>query len=506
MRRTSTTMSIIAASLLLAACGGGPSAGAQDRVLVYGTPLASSLSGRLDPGLSTSLCDTGVMFAIYDSLVHRDPVTNEPRPGLAESWEVTSPTVLELTLRENVTFHDGAVFDAAAVKAGLEHNLTAGGEISSGLDALVSDVEAVDARTVRITLAQPAAGSFPLLLTGREGMIIAPGTEATADEQPVGAGAFAFVGQVPGQSVELARSASFWDAGTVQLAGVRIVNSDFGPPTVNALIAGEIDMADVSAPDVAAIGTRPELVLASQSGSSYYKLSVNPTVAPFSDLRFRQALNHAIDREEIKRVVFADLGEVAWGPYPSGSGGYTADTEGQYAHDPQRARQLLADAGLAGTTVTAFMPPSPLFRRFGEVLQGQFAAVGVTLEFRQSTDILQDYYTDEELPAALSLWSSRPDPLDAVLLQFTPGTFSNVGDYDDPALNDVVSRARVSADPAERNDLLQQASRMVVDRALDLPVVFVPQLKAHSTEVDGEFRQLDRCQLVDFATVSFDGG
>ena len=499
-------MSVLVASLLLAGCGGsGPSASDGERVLVYGTPLTSNVSGRLDPALSTSVCDTGTMFAIYDSLVHRDPVTNEPLPGLAESWQVTSPTTLELTLREGVTFHNGAAFDAAAVKAGLEHIMAGAGQPAIGLGTLVSSIEAVDAGTVRITLSQPAAGSLPLILSGREGMIIAPGTEATADEQPVGAGAFSFVGQVPGQSVELARSASYWDAGTVQLAGVRLVHSEVGPSTVNALIAGEIDMADVTPADVASIGTQPELVLASQPSFGYYKFVMNVSAAPFSDVRFRQALNHAIDREEINRAVFGGLGEVAWGPYPSGFGGFAPETEGQYAHDPERARLLLADAGLAGSTITAFTPSSPLFRRFGEVLQAQLADVGVTLEFRQSTDILQDYYTDEELDAALSIWAPRPDPVDVVLVNFTPGSLFNISDYSDPPLNDLVARARAAADPAERNSLLQQASGMVVDRALDLPTVFVPQLKAHSTDVGGGFRQFEQCQLVDFTTVSFGG-
>ena len=505
MRRTST-MSVLVASLLLAGCGGsGPSASDGERVLVYGTPLTSNVSGRLDPALSTSVCDTGTMFAIYDSLVHRDPVTNEPLPGLAESWQVTSPTTLELTLREGVTFHNGAAFDAAAVKAGLEHIMAGAGQPAIGLGTLVSSIEAVDAGTVRITLSQPAAGSLPLILSGREGMIIAPGTGATADSQPVGAGAFSFVGQVPGQSIELARAPGYWDAGSVRLAGIRLVNAEIGPPTVNALIAGEIDMADVTAADVAAVGTRPELALTTQPAASYYKLNMDLSAAPFSDLRFRQALNHAIDREEIRRAVFADLGEVAWSPFPSGFGGFAPETEGQYAHDPGRARQLVTDAGLAGTTITAFIPANPLFRRFGEVVQAQLAEAGITLEFRQSADGVQDYFTDRELPALLTVWPPRPDPVDTLLVQFTPGTFNNVGGYRDPALDDMVARARAVADPAERNALLQQASRLVVDQALDLPAVFVPLLKAHTTDVVGGFRQFEQCQLADFSTVSFGG-
>src|SRR5918994_2791686 len=175
-----------------------------DGVLRYGVSLSGQgVSGRLAPFASTSVCDVMVMAPIYDTLTHTNPLNGELEPGLAESWEVVDERTVELILREGVTFHDGAPFDAEAVKAGLERNAAEDAAQTAASLAVVESVEAADDQTVRINLSAPAAGSIPAILSGREGMIVAPSALETADTEPVGAGAFRLADHRPGEQVTL---------------------------------------------------------------------------------------------------------------------------------------------------------------------------------------------------------------------------------------------------------------------------------------------------------------
>jgi ABC-type transport system substrate-binding protein len=468
-------------------------------VLRYGVPLSGSgVSGRLAPFASTSVCDVMLMAPIYDTLIHANPVTGELEPGLAESWEVVDDQTVELTLREGVTFHDGAPFDAEAVKAGLERNAAEDAAQTAASLAVVESVEAADDQTVRINLSAPAAGSIPAILSGREGMIVAPSALETADTEPVGAGAFRLADHRPGEQVTLERNEDYWNADEVRLGGVDFINTEAGPPTTNALLGGEIDMAQVSPDVLGGLEGDPNIEIDEQPGKAYHKLNWNLTTPPFDNLEFRQAINHAIDREAVLQAVFNGMGEVAWGPYPSDFYGFNADVEGTYDYDPDGARRLLEESGVEDPSFTAFVPPTPQFIRFGEVLQAQLAEVGITVEFVQSTDIVQDYFTDKGQPATVILWPPRPDPVDTLRIQFTPGQFNNVGDYSNDELTDIVNQIMATDDPGEREPLFQDGSQIVVDQALDLPVAYATLLHARNSNVGGEVVQNENCQGVDF--------
>ncbi len=509
---------LVVVALVAAACGddddGGGAAGGDgdttetteqaadfdpDGVLRYGVPLdGSGVSGRLAPFASTSVCDVMVMAPIYDTLIHNDPRTGELSPGLAESWEVVDERTVELTLREGATFHDGSPFDAEAVKAGLERNAAEDAAQTATSLAIFDAIEVVDDQTVRINLNAPAGGSVPAILSGREGMIVAPSAIETADTEPVGAGPFRLAEHQPGQRITLERYDDYWNADEVRLGGVELVNSESGPPTTNALLAGEIDMAMVSPDVLGGLEGDPNIEIAEQPGSAYHKLNWNLSEPPFDNLQVRQAINHAIDREAVLQAVFGGMGSVAWGPYPERFYGYNPDVEGVYDYDPEEAERLLAESGVEDPSFTAFVPPTPQFIRFGEVLQQQLGDVGIDMELVQSTDIVQDYFTDKGQPATVILWPPRPDPVDTLRIQFTPDTFNNVGNYSNDDLNSLVEQIRATADQDERQPLFEEGSQIVVDEALDLPVAYAPLLHAARANVGGEVVQNENCQGVDF--------
>ena len=450
-----------------------------DGVVRYGVSLSGQgVSGRLAPFASTSVCDVLVMAPIYDTLTHSNPVTGELEPGLAESWELVDDQTVELTLREGVAFQDGSPFDAEAVKAGLERNAMEDAAQTAASLAVIESVEAVDEQTVRINLSAPAAGSIPAILSGREGMIVAPSTIESADTEPVGAGPFRLAEHQPGQQLTYERNEDYWNAEEVHLGGIELVESEPGPPTINALLSGEIDMAQMSPDLLGGLEGDPNIEIAEQPAKSYYKLNWNLTQPPFDNLQFRQAINHAIDREAVLQAVFEGMGTVAWGPFPQDFYGYNPDVEGIYDYDPEEAQRLLEESGVEDPSFTAFVPPTPVFIRFGEVIQAQLAEVGIDVEFVQSTDIVQDYFTDKGQPATVILWPPRPDPVDTLRVQFTPGNFNNVGDYSNDDLTGLVDQILATDDPGEREPLFQDGAQIVVDEALDLPVAYAPLLHA----------------------------
>lgn len=468
-------------------------------VLRYGVSLSGQgVSGRLAPFASTSVCDVMVMAPIYDTLTDTNPLNGELEPGLAESWEVVDQRTVELTLREGVTFHDGSPFDAEAVKAGLERNAAPDAAQTAASLTAIDSIEAVDDLTVRINLSEPVAGSIPAILSGREGMIVAPSALESADTEPVGAGPFSLTEHQPGQQLTYEKYEDYWNAGEVHLAGVELVESEAGPPTTNALLAGEIDMAQISPDLLGGLEGDSNIEIAEQPARSYYKLNWNLAAPPFDNLQFRQAINHAIDREAVLQAVFEGMGSVAWGPFPEDFYGYSPDVEGVYDYDPEEARRLLEESGVDDPSFTAFVPPTPVFTRFAEVIQAQLAEVGIDVEYVQSTDIVQDYFTDKGQPATVILWPPRPDPVDTLRVQFTPGNFNNVGEYSNDELNGIVDQILATDDQDERQPLFEDGGQIVVDEALDLPVAYAPLLHAARSNVGGEVVQNENCQGVDF--------
>jgi ABC-type transport system substrate-binding protein len=197
-KRMFAVLAVLAA--VAAACGGDDDDGAAppdgddgseqadfdpNGVLRYGVSLGGQgVSGRLAPFASTSVCDVMVMAPIYDTLTHSNPISGELEPGLAERWEIVDDQTVELTLRQGVTFQDGSPFDAEAVKSGLERNAAEDSAQTAASLAVIESIEAVDGTTVRINLNTPAAGSIPAILSGREGMIVAPSALETATPSP----------------------------------------------------------------------------------------------------------------------------------------------------------------------------------------------------------------------------------------------------------------------------------------------------------------------------------
>ena len=480
----------LATTLVAGACGGGGSSGDSLR---YGLDFELNLSDTFDPQQSLSTCDRIVLEFIYGTLTTLDE-ENRPQPGLAESWEDNGDTFL-IHLREGLEFSDGTPFDAQAVADGLNYIKT-GEQTNEGL-VEVESAEAVDETTVQLNLSG-SGFALPYTLSQREGMIPHPDTydtedpeSGTAAENPIGAGPFVFEEFQPGEHIVLTRNENYggpgdWDG----IPGIEFTQVGVGGPAVNALSGGEVDVITYESESQETIDSESHLGSNRRLGEVYAQLQLRLD-EPFDDPLVRQAVNHAIDREEYIEVVHGGFGEVAWMPYPEASPNYDPDLAERYPHEPERARELLAQAGHPDGIEFDMAIPGGVTgqERQGELLQEQLAEAGITADIVPlGTDIATEYYLQRGADAFSAARPASPDPTGQIYAQWAEFQFVAIhNDAERPDITELIRQARAAPTDEERVELMQEAERIVVEEALEVPIAFVPRNVAWDTDrIEGE--------------------
>ena len=282
---------------------------------------------------------------ITEALTEREPDTGELEPALATDWEQTSDTTWTFTMRDGVTFHDGTAFDAEAAAFSIDRAVNS--DIGCNVDGYVfSDseltVEATDATTLEVTTADPDP-ILPLRLSFVE--IVPTTTDAEGKvREPVGTGPYEIGQWDQGTSLTLEGYADYWGEAPAY-GSARYVWRSEGSIRAAMVSQGEADIAVGLAPED---GAGDHAVEYPNNETSY--LRIDAAQEPLDDIRVRQAINYAIDREGMLASVFADLGEPAGQIVPEGVTGYNADIE-PWPYDPERAASLIEEARADGAPV-----------------------------------------------------------------------------------------------------------------------------------------------------------
>lgn len=453
---------------------GDEPAGDADGVLRY--PWVAPTS--LDPHKSSIGADKYVLYPMYDRLVHLSPNV-EPVPGLATSWEFSDDgSYLELQLREGVVFQDGEPFDAEAVKANIERGQSLEGSSVAGNLAVIESVEVIDPLTVRFNLSGPAA-SLPITLANQPGMMISPAAldNPDLDQNPVGAGMYRPTSYEPGVKLTLEAWDEYWDQEAQQLGGMEIVIMPDFTARLNALRDDQLDAARLE-PAQAAELESAGLNLLKQDSIEIGMLQLNRAKAPLDDVRVRQALNHAIDREAIVEGLFFGLGTPSVQIYPEGFLGHNPDVSAdRYAYDPDRARELLAEAGLEdGFSMEINVAALDFVVAYAEAIQAQLGEIGVdvTVNAVELSQYGQVVYVDANGEGTAVIGAARPDPSETAL-QFQPGAFTNPGGASSPEVEALYQQSLDSTLTIEERDaVLQELSATLVEQAFAI-VIFHPQ-------------------------------
>ena len=477
---------------LLFGCGSGSPRDAllgptdPDGTLRWG--LASGIT-RFDPHRATSSYDNTWLFPVYDRLIHMD-ADGEAIPGLATAWRFGPDGAwLDLELREGVRFHDDAPFDAEAVAANIERTQTVRGSSIGSELGNITRTEILDPHRIRLHLSQPDA-ALPLILSDRAGMMISPRAfdDPMLDRRGVGAGPWRHIEYFSGDRSVYERFEHYWDA---DAAGVRQLELRLIPDEttrLNAVRSGQIDGATMAALQIEQ-ARRAGLEVVSQVGVEFLHMQINRTRSEFGDRRVRQAINHAIRRVAIVDALGLGHGEPSAQPFPEG---YTAfDPQAgrlYYAHDPERARALLREAGLEdGFEFELIVPNISSYLPLFEAVQHQLAEVGIRARPRmlEGAQISERFYGAKESDAALVQWGGRPDPSQTLDLLYTPGALPNPGDHSTEAVLRLTRAARSEIDPAQRRELLRLATREVTREALDVVLSLPAATFAMHPRVEG---------------------
>ncbi len=410
----------------------------------------SAAAGAIDSVLYSNVFEGLTRFMSDGSVV----------PGLAESWEISDDGLTyTFKLRAGVTFHDGTTMDAEDVKFSLDR---IGAEDSANaqkaLYTAISEVNVIDPMTVEVKLSEPN-GNMIFNLAWGDAVIVAPESIENIKQTPIGTGAFKFDSWTQGDKVEISRNDAYWgDAPALAKATFKFISD----PTAAfaSVMAEDVDVfagfpAPENLPQFEA-DPRFQVLVGSTEGETI--LSTNNKMPPFDNVKVREALAHAIDRQAIIDGAMFGLGTPIGTHFAPHNPAYV-DLTAQSGYDPEKAKTLLAEAGFAdGFETTLHLPPPSYARRGGEIIAAQLAEVGIKAEITnvEWAQWLETVFRGKNFGLTIV---SHTEPMDI-------GIYANPDyyfQYDNKAFQDLIAKFNTTSDPDMRNQMMAQAQQIIAD-------------------------------------------
>ncbi|MFC9770796.1 MULTISPECIES: ABC transporter substrate-binding protein [unclassified Pseudarthrobacter] len=479
---------VLSASMALTACGGGNAgAGANPG----GTTVTALTLGTLRDLTSWDPAQAHVGHALqpyqaaYDSLILREP-DGKLSPMLATEWKYNDArTKLTLDLRTDVTFSDGAKFDAEAAKANLDHFKEANGPQMAQLSS-VSDVAVVDADTVDINLSapDPALEFFLSQAAGLMGSPKALGTDAIKTE-PVGSGPYVMdkaASVKDSQSVFNARE-GYWNKDLQKYKKLTLKILLDPTARTNALVSGQIDATLLDPKNgKQAEGAKMKLEANQVDWAGLLLLdrdgAKNPALA---NLKVRQAINYAFDRKTILDQVMLGQGTPTSQPFGKDSGAWSEELENYYSYDPAKAKELIKESGFEGN-ISIDVPTLPGAETLISVLKQQLADVGITLN--PGAAITNTFTADVAAQKYSALYFNlfQGEPTVAIDQIVSAKALYNPFKSATPELDAKIQAVRTAGDNA--GETAKEVNKYVVEQAWFAPLFRVNQMYYHNDKVN----------------------
>lgn len=441
---------------------------------------------------------------MYNRLAEFKPGTTEVEPGLAESWDI-SEDGKEYTfhLRKGVKFHsndkftptrdfkaDDVIFSYErqgkadnpwhAYNAGITYEYYS----SMEMDKLIKSIEKIDDNTVKFTLNQPEAPflaniAMPFLsIMSKEyaDTLEKAGTREDLNNLPIGTGPFKFVAYQKDAVIRYQKNPDYWGE-PAKIDDLVFAITPDAAVRLQKLKANECQLMPFPAPaDLEGIKADPNLKMDEQAGLNVGYLAYNTTVAPFDDVRVRKALNMAMDKQAMVDAVYQGSGIVAKNPIPPTMWSYN-DAIKDDAYDPEAAKKLLEEAGVKDLSMEIWAMPvqrpyMPNARRAAEMMQADFAKVGVKVEIvsYEWGEYLKKSMEPGRKGAVIVGWTGDngdPDNFLSVLLSCAsaePGG-ANRAFWCNKEFSDLLAKAKTATDHEERVKLYEEAQVIFKDQA-----------------------------------------
>jgi len=498
--------------ILLAACVATPLPASDTSATSAVEPTQTLIlaSGRaLGPGNPHAYDSSMVLLdLVYEPLV-RYSVDGAIAPALAESWEISEDGLTwTFRLRQGVTFHDGALFDSAAARWNLERWVGNDGHNWLPTTSRITAIETPDDATLVLTLAEsyyPAMQDFTLIRPVR---FLSP-KAATADgafAQPIGTGPWQ-VTDLSDEAATLTRYDAYWgEQPTVDTLEIAVVLD--AQTRIAAIMAGDIHviggeyLGSIPPESMASLESSADVEILTAEGATTFYLAANRDQFPFDDVRVRQAINHAIDRQGLVDAIFGGRAQSAEGLLPSTIPYVTRGDVAAYRYDPQLARDLLAEAGwtLNATgilekddqpfqiDVVVDQSRLPQTASMATAIQAQLKEIGVDLKLRfyDYSGWLDSFYARDYNLIMRFSWGPPYDPHALLAGAFyTDERSESTVSYSSTELDPLIDAALASTDEAERQSIYDQIWQHLDDNAAVIPLVYPQRVYAVRSEVQG---------------------
>lgn len=468
-RRAVGVVVALTTAALVAACSAGSgegTGGARTDVVVGLTGEPTNLDFTTTSG---SAIPQLLMNNVYEGLVTIDQ-EGEVQPQLAESWEVNGDrTVYTFTLHEGVTFSDGSPFTADDVVSSIERvqdDWTL--SLRSKMD-VVRKAEATSDTEVAVTLKHPS-NSWLFDMGTSVGAMFPDDLSADLATEAVGTGPYTVEEVATGDRITLAARDDYWgEAPAIQDVTVRYFAD--ANAQANAVRAGDIDLAyNLQAPDLLAGLERDEdLQVLDGTSTGEVLLALNNSEPPFDDLLVRRAVMYAIDRKAVLDTAWAGHGELIGSMVPP-TDPYYQDLTDAYPYDPERAKELLAEAGAEDLSITFDVPTRPYAEAVAQVVVSQLKDVGIDAKIVPAefpAVWLDKVFTEHDYQMSVILHTEARDML---TIFGDPDYY--IG-YDNPRVAEVAEKADRSS-PDQYVAGMQEVARMIVDDAASDPLFLFP--------------------------------
>ncbi len=412
---------------------------------------------NLDPtGGAAAAIDEVVYANVFEGLTRFGP-DGSVNPALAESWDISEDGLTyTFHLHDGVKFHDGTDMNADDVvfslnRARAEDSTNAQKALFAGIES----VTAVDPLTVEIKLSAPN-GSFTFNMAWGDAVIV--GEESVADEatNPVGTGPFKFANWVQGDRVDLVRNDAYWgDAPALASATFKFIsdpNAAFA-----AMMAGDVDaFPNFPAPetlDQFKSDPRFKVIVGSTEGETI--LAMNNKSAPLDNVKVREAIAHAINRQEIIDGAMFGYGTPIGTHFAPHNPAYV-DLTSLSAYDPELSKKLLAEAGQEGLKLRLMLPPPTYARRGGEIIASQLRAVGIETEISnlEWAQWIEQVFKGKDFDLTIV---SHTEPMD-INIYARPDYYFQ---YDSADFQALMDKLNLTTDPAARKAILGEAQTMI---------------------------------------------
>ena len=436
----------------------------------------------LDPHIETDAGTRDVVFNLYEGLV-KPTSDGDLVPAVASDYKVSEDAkVYTFTLRDGITFHDGTPVTIEDVKYSIDRYAEIQGE-SSAFSSLVDSVEVQDDKTLVVNLKESYSEFLPMMT-----IAIIPQSNEDPAGNPVGTGPFKYVSYTPGQNLELEKYDGYWQEGVPSLDSVEFKFIADVDTAFVELQAGTIDILKyLTSAQAETLGDDYNIVQGSMN--LVHAMYLNSAYEPLSKTEVRQALCYAVDRDAINNFIFGGKSHIIGSHMiPAMSKYYEPEAETVYSYDPEKAKELLADAGYADGFDLEITVPSSYSQHVdsAQIIADELSQVGVNVTLNQVewSTWLQDVYKGGNFQATVIGFDGTLAPSDW-LKKYVTDDAKNFMHYSNTEYDDVFNTAYTTVDDDVKVENYKKAQMILAEDAAAVYIEDPANLVAVSKKFGG---------------------